>query len=55
MTNSAVIASMSRSAATAASEHPYRRQHDEEFVSAQPGHGVLFTRPSLKPFCNFLQ
>jgi hypothetical protein len=33
----------------------YSSQHNEEFVSAYPGHCVLFTRKSLKPFCNFLQ
>src|SRR5690349_19509385 len=33
----------------------YVSQHDEEFVSGQPGHGVLCPRPSLEAFCNVLQ
>ena len=33
----------------------YSSQHDDEFVSAYPGHCVLFTRTSLKSFCNVLQ
>ncbi len=32
----------------------YVSQHDQEFVAADPGHGVLFTPPFLKPFCNLL-
>ncbi len=47
---------MSRSAATAASDTSSNvSQHDQEFVAPQTGRGVLFTRKSLKPFCDFLQ
>ena len=47
---------MSRSAATAASARLlYRSQHNKEFVSAYPGHGVLFTSPFLQAFCDLLQ
>src|SRR5579863_2844730 len=33
---------------------PDASQYDEEFVSAEPGDGILFTRPSLESFTNLL-
>src|SRR5580692_1396200 len=33
---------------------PDTSQYDEEFVSAQPGDSILFTRPSLESFTNLL-